>query len=320
MTPLNEEPSPLFGADALQALNDLLRRINFRSDVFFRGRLCDSWALDTSGTGHVNFHLVGDGQCWLHLPATVAATRLVAGDIVVFPHDAVHVIGSSPEPPEAFGVKQISTLAPMDQASAGTALLCGFVEVDRTARQLLLNALPPFLVMATGSQDSSQRIRTLVELLFAEAGCDELAAPAILDRLADALLFHVVRDLARRQLRTPGLLGAFADANLRRAVVAMSADPSRRWTVEGLAREALMSRSVFADRFDQCCGMSPIEFLTTWRMHLARRLLEQERASVLDVAERCGYESPASFSKAFKRIMGAGPGQFRKIGSTRSAR
>lgn len=37
----------------------------------------------------------------------------------------------------------------------------------------------------------------------------------------------------------------------------------------------------------------------------------------MDVAERCGYESAAAFSKAFKRIMGVGPGQYRKIGGIR---
>lgn len=63
--------------------------------------------------------------------------------------------------------------------------------------------------------------------------------------------------------------------------------------------------------------MPPIEFLTVWRMYFARRWLEQENASVMDVAERCGYESAAAFSKAFKRVMGAGPGHFRKIGGIR---
>ena len=65
-------PSPTkekaFPQDAKQALNEILRRISFRAEVFYRGQLCDSWALDTSGTGNVNFHIVCHGGCWLHLP------------------------------------------------------------------------------------------------------------------------------------------------------------------------------------------------------------------------------------------------------------
>jgi AraC-like DNA-binding protein len=206
----------------------------------------------------------------------------------------------------------------MDALNPGTALICGFLQIDRTARQLLMSALPAFLVIKAEKHASSAQVVSLLDLMFAEARNAHLAAVAILDRLADALLFYVIRDLAQCNLPTPGLLGAFGDSHVQRAVLAISADPGRRWTVESLAQQALLSRSVFAERFYRCCGVSPIDFLTIWRMHLARGWLEQERATVLDVAERCGYESPAAFSKAFKRLMGVGPGQFRKIGAIRS--
>jgi AraC-like DNA-binding protein len=52
-------------------------------------------------------------------------------------------------------------------------------------------------------------------------------------------------------------------------------------------------------------------------MHLARRWLETEQPSVLEVAERCGYQSEAAFSKAFKRMTGVGPGEYRRIAAIR---
>ena len=73
-----------------------------------------------------------------------------------------------------------------------------------------------------------------------------------------------------------------------------------------------MSRSSFAERFNALVGKTPMEFLSEWRMQLARRWLEQDRLAVVDVAERCGYLSEAAFSKAFKRITGVGPGEFRR--------
>jgi len=94
-----------FSNNVKQALEDILRRISFRAEVFYRGQLCDDWALDTSGSGHVNFHIVCHGDCWLHLPKDNVPIQLRNGDIVVFPHDAAHVIGSSKDKPSAFGVK-----------------------------------------------------------------------------------------------------------------------------------------------------------------------------------------------------------------------
>jgi AraC family transcriptional regulator, activator of mtrCDE len=315
MSPTNNEKA--FSPDAKQALSEILRRISFRAEVFYRGQLCDSWALDTSGTGNVNFHIVCQGECWLHLPSVKVPVRLQNGDIVVFPHDSAHVIGSSERSPTTFGIQNITRKVPLARTNPGTALICGFLEIDYSVRRLLMGALPAFLVIAAQSTGGNIAVRSLLDLLFAEASTDDVGATAILDRLADALLFYVVRDLVEKDLPVPGLLGAFGDAQICKAVLAINADPGRHWTLDNLAETAYLSRSVFAERFLLACGMPPIEFLTLWRMYFARRWLEQENASVMDVAERCGYESAAAFSKAFKRVMGAGPGQFRKIGGNR---
>jgi AraC family transcriptional regulator, activator of mtrCDE len=306
-----------FSNEAKRALNEILRRISFRAEVFYRGQLCDSWALDTSGTGNVNFHIVCHGECWLHLPNNQFATKLSGGDIVVFPHDAAHVIGSSDASPSTFGIQSITRDVPLGRANPGTALICGFLEIDHSVRRLLMGALPEFIVITAQPEDSNNAVRTLLDLLFAEASMDEVGATAILDRLADALLFYIVRDLVEKDLPIPGLLGAFGDAQICKAVLAINENPGEHWTLDKLAAKSYLSRSVFTERFFQACGMPPIEFLTLWRMYFARRWLEQEKASVLDVAERCGYESAAAFSKAFKRVMGTGPGHFRKIGGIR---
>ena len=306
-----------FSIEAKQALNEILRRISFRAEVFYRGQLCDSWALDTSGTGNVNFHIVSQGECWLHFPNSQVATKLMGGDIVVFPHDAAHIIGSSEASPPRFGIQSISREVALGPNNPGTALICGFLEIDHLVRRLLMGALPEFIVIGAQADESNNAVRTLLELLFAEARMDEVGATAILDRLADALLFYIVRDLVEKDLPVPGLLGAFGDAQICKAILAINEKPGEHWTLDNLAEKAHLSRSVFAERFFQACGMPPIEFLTVWRMYFARRWLEQEKASVMEVAERCGYESAAAFSKAFKRIMGAGPGQFRRIGGVR---
>ena len=239
------------------------------------------------------------------------------GDIIIFPHDAVHLLSSSMERPSHFGIQDVGQVIPMDQANPGTALLCGFLEIDHPTRSLLLGSLPDVMVINDQAQPHSGPIDLLLGLLFAEAAKDTTATAAILDRLADALLFYLIRDLSHKNLPVPGLLGALEDSHVSRAILAIHANPESHWTLESLAKTAHLSRSVFAERFVAACGMPAIEFLTFWRMYLARRWLENEKVSVMEAAGRCGYESVAAFSKAFKRVMGAGPGQFRKIGRVR---
>jgi AraC-like DNA-binding protein len=86
------------------------------------------------------------------------------------------------------------------------------------------------------------------------------------------------------------------------------------WTVGSLAEAAGMSRSAFAARFKELLGQTPLEYVTEWRMQKAMQLLQQRDKKLIDVARSVGYESDAAFSKAFKRVVGASPGEYLKCG------
>ena len=92
------------------------------------------------------------------------------------------------------------------------------------------------------------------------------------------------------------------------------------WTVESLAEAAGMSRSAFAARFKELLGQTPMEYVTEWRMQKAMQLLEERDKKLIDVARSVGYESDAAFSKAFKRVVGANPGQYLRRGSEEQSR
>lgn len=59
-------------------------------------------------------------------------------------------------------------------------------------------------------------------------------------------------------------------------------------------------------------GMSPMEYVTGWRMQQAYDVLITENKSVMQIAECCGYQSEAAFRKAFKKQFGVGPGSVRR--------
>jgi AraC-like DNA-binding protein len=77
-----------------------------------------------------------------------------------------------------------------------------------------------------------------------------------------------------------------------------------------------MSRSSFAAKFKELTGSSPLDYVTSWRMHKAKSLLSQGSVSISDVANLVGYTSEAAFSKAFKRETGTPPGFSRKHGGS----
>jgi AraC-like DNA-binding protein len=102
------------------------------------------------------------------------------------------------------------------------------------------------------------------------------------------------------------------DKPVARALALLQADPAKRWTVERLARAVGLSRATFARRFVAVSGCSPLRYLTDLRLALAASLLENDDASLAEVATRVGYVSEFAFSRAFKRRHGVAPGLFRR--------
>ena len=73
-----------------------------------------------------------------------------------------------------------------------------------------------------------------------------------------------------------------------------------------------MSRSAFSARFTEVVGEPAMQYVTRVRMHVAADRLGYGRATVREVASELGYDSEASFSRAYKREVGVSPGSTRR--------
>jgi AraC-like DNA-binding protein len=291
-------------------LDTLLQGLRLRTTIFHRGTFCGAWALDTSGTGRAAFHLVLDGNCWLHLPSLPGPERLSTGDLLLFPRDAPHTIANDADAPVA--ANQTTSVPLEAQAPVpGTALICGHFEFAARGSNALLDALPDYVVFRAPASGATSWPRRILERILEEARADQPAHAVMIERLVDLLFIEAIRDYLASRPQSTGLFAALRDPQIRRALDAMHADVERAWTVENLASTAAMSRSAFASRFQAILGQSPLGYLTSWRMQLAYDWL-QDGATVLDVALRCGYQTEAAFNRAFKRETGVTPGLVRR--------
>ena len=102
------------------------------------------------------------------------------------------------------------------------------------------------------------------------------------------------------------------DRHVGSALRLIHSRPREGWTVDGLARQVGLSRSVFADRFADLVGLTPMNYVGRWRMQLAARILEDRSASVAQAAAAVGYESEAAFRRAFHKVVGRSPAAWRK--------
>lgn len=249
------------------------------------------------------------GSCFLH-PDGLEPLPLNEGDFVLLPEMPSFVLASD--------LKLAPVQLDLDPASethyglgqATMRMLGGYFRFDRGNAQLLVKLLPP-IIHIRRDDEGSARVRRIVELIGDETDAERPGRDLILERLVEVLLVEALRFRSASAAREEqGLLAGLADPSLARTLREIHLDVARRWTVERLAREAGMSRSVFAERFARKIGMAPMQYLLEWRMALAKDLLRRERAAVIEVAERVGYQSASAFSTAFTRLTGSSPSEF----------
>jgi AraC-like DNA-binding protein len=96
------------------------------------------------------------------------------------------------------------------------------------------------------------------------------------------------------------------------AIASMHNDPGYPWTLQSLAERVGMSRSVFALQFREIVGATPMGYLTRWRMLLAADRLKNSSEGLGAIAQSLGYESESAFGKAFRRVMGYSPRQYKR--------
>jgi AraC-like DNA-binding protein len=186
-------------------------------------------------------------------------------------------------------------------------MLGGHVELDAGSGDLLTAVLPPLLLARAGSPHAAMSHWVLAQLV--QERSSELPGSAVAsEQLAHLLFIHILRaHMAETGRFPPGWLRAITDKQLAPALHLIHGEPGRAWQLAELAKAAGMSRTTFSTRFRAAAGVSPLTYLTEWRMRLARRALQEGTRSVSDIAYSLGYTSESAFSHAYKRTTGAAP-------------
>lgn len=175
----------------------------------------------------------------------------------------------------------------------------------------LLDTLP--IVLHIQNQDPARlSLEPIIQLLLQESIDGRCGQEAVVNRLSEVLLVHVLRFLIEHRKLESGVLAGLADKRLARPITAMHRQPELSWTVQSLAQVAGMSRTAFNQHFKQIVGITPGEYLNQWRMRLACRFLEDQQTPIGAIGDQLGYQSETAFYRAFRRQFNLSPGQYRQ--------
>jgi len=312
----------------MDALSDVLRAVRLSGAFFFDVQAHTPWVAETPqgktvvaamfpGSDHlISYHLIMSGGCWLEMEGE-EPLKLSAGDIIVLPHGHTHVLttelGKRKTPEMAMYRMPDDGQLPVtiSMGSEGGELahfVCGFLGCDSRPYNPLLTALPRFIHI---KDHASGALGAYFRAALAESK-GRMGGASMLGRISELMFVDVIRrHLESLPADRTNWLSGLRDPYVGRALTALHADPARDWTLEALAAEAALSRSAFAERFNEYVGHPPMQYLANWRMQLATSYLRNGTESIASVANRVGYDSEAAFSRAFKKAVGTPPSEWR---------
>ena len=315
---LSQTPRTLDLEDARSdVLADLLSASLLRNAMYRRFDGGVPWGFSMTARERVTFYVVARGTARFEV-AGEPTHALSVGDAIFLPHGTAHIVRDAPAtPPErvcdADGAPRPSRGSHhrrLGGDGAVTSLIGGFFAYTGQP-PVLLASLPRILVSRAADPARSPTMTATLQLLIGEAMAARPASTFVLQRLAEVLLVHALRELATCSAGDPKKLAAIADPAIHNALELIHRGLAKSWTVASLGKQVGMSRSAFADRFTALVGEPPLHYLARWRMARAAELLRGAETRVNEIATSVGYTSVPSFNKAFRKWQGATPSAFR---------
>jgi AraC-like DNA-binding protein len=315
----------------MDALSDVLRVARLTGGVFLHAEFFAPWCLASQlkpkhcepflgpASHMILYHYVVEGRLSVRLEGG-ETFELAPGEIVLFPRNDLHLLGSDLDLPPVMGSDVI--VPPTDGGlsairlggnGARTQLICGFLGCNDVEDNPVISTLPPRLHLNVEEAGAAEWIRSTFEYAAQEVAAGRPGSETVLAKLSELLFVEAVRRYVNAlPPEQTGWLAGLRDPHVARSLALFHGNIARSWTVDALGREVGLSRSSLADRFTRLVGQAPMQYLTNWRMQVAAYDLRNTNASLAQVAQRIGYDSEAAFSRAFKKIFGAAPATWRR--------
>lgn len=262
----------------------------------------------------IAFHLLRTGN--VDLVTDDETIRVSAGEVIICTGSQSHVM-SSGKGAKVIAFEDLIKNRPAQRFAEDdddlTDMICGVFLLANSRNNPLVDALPAMIKADISGKTGGKSLALLAQLLAEQVNEDQrftndMSARVLEMLCAEAIRVYLEKDGAKR----PGWFAGLSDPKIGAALNHIHNNPESRLTVSVLARDVGMSTSRFAARFRQTLGVSPMNYVTRWRMNVASRLLVETRLNTETIARKVGYDSPPAFSRAFAKHYKTPPARWRR--------
>ncbi len=318
----------------MDVLSEVLRAVRLTGAIYFDVTARAPWVAETPALSTIchqvmpdfesviAFHIMLDGGCWAQIgDESEAPLWFGEGDAILFPQGDGHLMGSEPgrrsEPDYSLYYRPDDRPLPFVLKEMGgdgepARFVCGYLGCDARPFNPLLSALPRLIHVRCRPGERDPTL-DLIRMSIAESEQPRAGGETVLAKLSELIFVQGLRRYVDEQPpESQGWLSGLRDPHVGQALARIHGRPAEDWTLDRLAKEVGASRSVLSERFAHYVGEPPMRYLTRWRMQLASRALESPATTLAQAATEVGYQSEAAFNRAFKKVVGVPPGEWRR--------
>jgi len=299
----------------MDALSAILEAIGLRSVVYSKFPLATPWGLDIVNDENSQFWRLVSGSCIVGSPDG-RVIEMAEGDLVFVPHGSAHWIADSTTslrmPSPEFVKARREGIPVFNNGDNRTILVAGHFEFDYQLLHPFLKDLPPVIHIRQYVTENQLLIKEVTQLMLEELNNERPGSGVMLKSLSEIMFVNIIRAYLEQAMPNSGFLSALNDPRISKGLKLMQDSPQNDWTLESLASEVGMSRSVFFNQFKKLVHETPLSYLTNWRIRQAQKLLITDNSNISEIAANVGYQSEAAFNRIFKSKTGQTPAVYRR--------
>jgi len=309
----------------MDVLSDILSHLQLSGTLYFRTSFTSPWSIKVPSYEKVaRFHYADQGRCLIRVGKELTPVTLEQGDLIIIMRGATHVLYCDPTT-ENQAVKLDRVVEESGYNGSGalvyggergthheTQLVCGHFSFAKNVSHMLIDALPSYIHIRNYGETSGRWMENTLRVIGNEVGRAEMGGDLIGLKMSEIIFAQALRDYLNTEGADRPVLSGFSNPNIARALTAVHNDPAYPWTLGQLATIAGLSRTSFAMKFVKCMLVTPMNYITNWRMQVASQKLLKTDDPIIKIAEEVGYQSEAAFGRVFKKYHRTAPATYRR--------
>ena len=266
-----------------EGFDHIFEEFSFNTELIFTGRHCDIEEFEVFDSGVI--HFVKEGITDLEVKG-MDTIKIREPSLIFFPRP------------------YMMRFMPLDEV--GVILVCAHTSFNVSINHPLAMSFPDVVVIEL---EKLAAIRPILEIFFEEALSQHNYKKQATDKLSTLILIYMTRYLIEHKLMHKGLIAAMSNKNVSESLEIIHSKFNIKLTLDSVAKEIGISRSKYAELFSKLVGQTFFEYLTSHRIRVAQRLI-QEKKSIKAVASAVGFSNSSSFIRKFKEVTGVSPGKW----------